>query len=38
MATPVKSRAGPREGFRYKARYVPMVVGQKGRGTEVPVN
>ena len=37
MADPVKGRAEPREGYRYRARYVPVVVDRKERGTEVPV-
>ena len=37
MADPVKGRAEPREGYRYRARDVPVVLGQKRRGTEIPV-
>ena len=31
MADPVKSRAEPKEGYRYRAQCVPVVIGQGPR-------
>ena len=37
MADPVKGRAEPEEGYRYKARCAPAVAVRAGCGTKVPV-
>ena len=37
MADPVKGRAEPEKGYRYKARDAPVVAMKAGCGTKVPV-